>query len=203
VPTQRPPTLTSSRLASALSHPTRLRTMKVVSERTATPREIAEEIGEPINNVAYHIKILQKLDCIELVKVEQAHGGRVAEHFYRASERPYFDDDSWEQLGQAEKLDVIGAIMQEITEDVAEAMASGTFYDPDDNHLSRTPMVLDQEGWREVVKFLDDASDHLTEIQARVDQRRGPDDEVLLTKVEIIQFRSPNRGPKQSKGATP
>lgn len=184
------PTLTSARLATAMSHPTRLRTMRVIHERMATPREIAAEIDEPINNVAYHIKVLAKLDCIELVRVDQTQGGRVAEHYYRASQRAYFDDDAWGQLGATEKLDVVSAIMQEITADIAAAMSQGTFYDPDDNHLSRMPMILDADGWQEVISLLDQTSEDLLKIQESVNERGTT--ETMHAKVEIIHFRSPS-----------
>lgn len=188
---ERPPSVTSTRLASAMSHPTRWRAMRVLSERTATPREIAEEIDEPLNNVSYHMKILVDLDCAELVQVRSVHGGRVAEHVYRATTRPYFDVDSWNELDDTEKMAVTSAVMQEVTDDIAVAMSHGTFYEPDDNHLSRTPMQLDTPGWQEVIALLDEASKKLWDIQDRVNARRTPETEMLHTKVEILQFRSP------------
>jgi DNA-binding transcriptional ArsR family regulator len=189
--TRRPPSLTNPRLATALSHPTRLRAMRVISERVATPREIAAEIDEPINNVAYHIKVLKKLECIELVQVKQARGGRVAEHFYKATQRPYWDPAAWEKLDEADRLDVTSAIMQQISEDIAIAMSNGTFNDPDSNHISRSPMVVDKDGWGEIVALLKETMEGLMAIQGRVDERRGDTEEALHTKIEIIQFRSP------------
>jgi DNA-binding transcriptional ArsR family regulator len=188
---KRPPSLTNPRLAIAMSHPTRLRAMRVVSERLATPREIAAEIDEPINNVAYHIKVLKKLECIELVQVKQARGGRVAEHFYKATQRPYWDAAAWEKLDEGDKLDVTSAIMQQISEDIAIAMSNGTFNDPDTNHISRLPMVVDKDGWGEVVSLLEETLESLMTIQERVDGRRDEAVEALHTKIEIIQFRSP------------
>lgn len=178
-------------LASAISHPTRLRTLRVLTEREATPKEIAEEIGEPLNNVAYHIKVLKRLECIELVRVNQTQGGRVAEHVYKGTRRPYWSEDDLEALSESEKLDVIAGVMQHVSDDIATAMASGTFYAHDDNHLSRTPMVVDNEGWREVISLLKDTMDELIEIQARVNQRDADPAEAKLTKVAILQFESP------------
>lgn len=173
-----------------MTHPTRLRVLKVLAEReAATPREIADEIGEPLNNVAYHIKILAKLQCIELVRVEQAQGGRVAEHFYRGTHRPYFDADAWEQLDEDEKLNVISAIMQHISEDIATAMSHGTFYEDDDNHLSRTSLALDPEGWKEVVDLLGNSLKELLEIQGRINERGNATP--IHAKVAIVHFRSP------------
>jgi hypothetical protein len=195
MPPKKPPTLTNPRLAAAMTHPTRLRAMTVLAERTATPREIADEIVEPVNNVAYHVKILATLGCVELVETRQARGGRVAEHVYRASQKAYFDDDAWAQLGDREKLNVVAVIMRQVTEDVAEAMVSGTFYEPDDNHLSQTPMVLDHTGWRETIELLDETSDRLATIQERVDERSDGTEETMRAKVAMLHFRSPDREP--------
>jgi DNA-binding transcriptional ArsR family regulator len=181
-----------------MTHPTRLQAMRVLAERTATPRQIAEEIDEPVNNVAYHVKILAKLGCIELVETRPARGGRVAERVYIATQRPFYDDSTWAQLGDREKLNVVAAIMHHVTDDVAAAMASGTFYEPDDNHLSRSPLVVDQEGWRETVDLLDATLDHLAAIQERVKERSDGTEETMETRVAILHFRSPDRPPPTS-----
>jgi DNA-binding transcriptional ArsR family regulator len=183
-----------------MSHPIRLRAMRILSERIATPAEIAAAIDEPVNNVAYHIKVLKKLECIELVRTTQARGGRVAEHFYRATQRPYWDAAAWEQLDEREKLGVTGAIMNQISEDIAQAMSHGTFNGTDDNHISRSPMVVDQDGWREVVELLEDAMEALMDIQARVNGRATGGEDLLHTHVEIIQFLSP--APKNGQRET-
>ncbi len=198
MPPKKPPTLTNPRLAAAMTHPTRLRTMTALAERTATPREIAEEIDEPVNNVAYHVKILAKLGCVELIETRPAGGGRVAEHVYRATQMAYFDDDAWAQLGERERLNVVAAIMNQVTEDVAQAMASGTFYEPDDNHLSQTPMVVDDEGWRETIELLDETLDRLATIQERVDERSDGTEPKMRAKVAMLHFRSPDRPPPTS-----
>ncbi len=196
MPPKKPPSLTNPRLVAAMTHPTRLRTMRVLTERTATPRQVADEIDEPVNNVAYHIKILAKLGCIELVETRPAGGGRVAEHLYRVSQLAAFDDDAWAQLGDREKLNVVAAIMRQVTEDIAEAMASGSFYEPDDNHLSSSPMVVDAKGWRETIELLDETLERLATIQERVNGRsHGTEEKMLLAKVAMLHYRSPDRPP--------
>ncbi len=189
------PTLMSPVLAVAMSHPTRLGAFTILLERAATPREIAAELGESGSNVGYHLRVLVDLGCIELTKVEPAAGGRVVEHTYQAVDRAYFDSDAWEQLGRKEKLEVSVTLMRVISEDINDAMSQGTFFDPDDNHISRSPMRVDQEGWEEVTTFLDGTLDELVDIQGRVDERsRGEEKGTFPIKVEIIQFRSPDKG---------
>jgi DNA-binding transcriptional ArsR family regulator len=189
------PNLLNPLLASALSHPTRLHVMKILFEKTATPAELAAELDIAINNVSYHINQLVKLGCVELASERPAGGGRVVEHLYRATRRAYFDGPAWGQLGPKEKLDVATAIMRLINEDVAEALSSGTFFDPDDNHISRSPMTVDSEGWGETIALLDKTVDGLMEIEENVAGRSAGDSEIQTfpIKVEIIQFRSPTK----------
>lgn len=190
------PTLMSPVLAVAMSHPTRLGALTILLEREATPREIAAELGETGSNVLYHLKVLVDLGCIELVKVEPAAGGRVVEHTYRALDRAYFDAEAWEQLGGKERLEVSVTLMRVISEDINIAMSKGTFFDPDDNHISRSPMRVDAEGWKEVTDYLDSTLSGLFEIQDRVDERcEGEEGKTFPIKVEIIQFRSPGTDP--------
>lgn len=189
------PDFVNPRLAAAMSHPTRIHTMAVLVERQASPREIATEIGEPLNNVTYHVKQLTKLGCIELVETATAAGGRVVEHFYRASTRSYFDEDAWEELNDKEKSAVVNTIMRLMSEDIARAMRTGTFYARDDIHISRSPMALDEEGWREVAELLNETTKEMIEIESRVADRCRDDEPASLhTKVEILQFPSPPPG---------
>ena len=185
------PSLVSPRVALVMSHPTRIHAMGVLLERIASPREIAEEIDEPLNNVTYHLNQLRKCGCIELAETRPARGGRVVEHFYRVIQRPLFDNESWAQFGEKEKIDVTTTIMRLASEDIGEAVSKGTFNDPDDNHMSRTPLVLDGEGWNEVNDLLDRTMEDLFAIQDRVNERGAGADETLHTKVHMLHFRSP------------
>jgi DNA-binding transcriptional ArsR family regulator len=194
-PTRAVPTVTNPQLAKAFAHPVRVQIMAILTERVASPKELAEEIGESIKNISYHIEVLVRLNCIELKSAEAAGGGRVVEHFYRALQRPYIDAAAWERLNERQKYGVTGTIMRLVSEDIADAMEKGTFNDPDDNHISRTPMVVDKEGWDEVAAHLDRSAEGLLDIQAKVAGRLGSGEQPTMPiKVEIIHFRSPKRG---------
>jgi DNA-binding transcriptional ArsR family regulator len=182
----------SPQLAAAMSHPTRVHAMSILLERTASPRQVADEIGEPLNNVTYHLNQLRDLGCIELVRTERAHGGRVLERFYRAIQRVYFDDDAWEVLDEKSRLDLVNVALRMVSQDIATAMAAGTFYGDDNAHISRSPMVVDEEGWREVTEVVRRATEALFEVEARVTARCAEADPPdIHTRVEMLQFRSP------------
>lgn len=84
------------RLAKALSHPLRHRILRILIRRVASPNEIATELGEPLGNVSYHVRTLQRLECVELVRTAQKRGA--VEHFYRATKRPLLGDEQWAGL---------------------------------------------------------------------------------------------------------
>jgi DNA-binding transcriptional ArsR family regulator len=178
-----------------MAHPTRVHAMSILFERVASPRELADEIGEPLNNVTYHVNQLRDLGCIELARTEPTHGGRVLERFYRPTRRAYFDDDAWEMLSAKERLGVIGAIVGMISKDLAAAMASGSFFSDDDKHVSRWPISVDDAGWREVSALLKRTGTELLEIEKRVAERSVEDGSATIrAKVAMMQFRSPPPG---------
>jgi DNA-binding transcriptional ArsR family regulator len=195
-PTKEPrvknPDFLSPQLAAAMSHPTRVHTLGVLRERVASPRQVADEIGERLNNVTYHINQLLKLGCIELVRTERVRGGRVLEHFYRATRRLYFDEEAWRALSEKERLDLVGVSLRMIAGDVTSAMEAGTIFGVDNSHLSRNAMVVDEEGWNEVTAVVERATAELFEIEQAVGRRAvdgGKAD--IHARVELMQFRAP------------
>jgi DNA-binding transcriptional ArsR family regulator len=186
------PEFISPQLAAAMSHPTRVRAMCVLSERTASPRQIAQEIDEPLNNVTYHLGQLRDLGCIELVSTEPAAGGRVLERFYRAIQRPYFDEEAWAALTELERLGVTSAIVKMISKDISVSMASGIFFSEDGVHASRSVLTVDDEGWTEISELLERNAAEIFEIEERVAERTAAGGGALINaKLEMMQFRSP------------
>jgi DNA-binding transcriptional ArsR family regulator len=186
------PELISPQLAAAMSHPTRVRAMTVLNERIASPRQIAAEISEPLNNVTYHVNQLRELGCIELVRTEAARGGRVLERFYKAAQRSYFDEEAWDVLTERERLDVVGAILKIVANDLSTSMASGAFFSEEGPHISRSALQVDAEGWQEIIELNERNNREVFEIERRVAERGHGDAEASINaRVAILQFRSP------------
>lgn len=186
------PTLLSDRTTAAVSHPTRLHAMIILWEREASPREIASELGEPLNNVTYHVKQLLDLGWIELVAERPARGGRVVEHFYKATRNTLFDDLDLESLGRDELRVIDMTIMRSMSKDVEQAMVSGTFFAHNDNNLVRIPLDVDQQGWGETKEIIERTFEDLMKVKEAVLRRTASGgEETFPTKVEIIHFESP------------
>jgi DNA-binding transcriptional ArsR family regulator len=73
------------RLAKALSSPVRARALALIAEGIASPKAIAEKMELDVRSVAYHVRVLRKLGCIELVETRQRRGA--IEHIYRVVDR--------------------------------------------------------------------------------------------------------------------
>ena len=175
-----------------MSHPTRMFAMTVLWEREASPREIAAELGEPVNNVTYHVKQLLDLGWIELVARRPARGGRVVEHFYKAVKDSVFNETELASLDREQLWVIDTSIMRSISKDISEAMVSGTFFAHEDNQLTRIPIDVDEQGWEETKEILERALEELLALRKTVLERTAASgEETIPTKVEIIHFESP------------
>jgi DNA-binding transcriptional ArsR family regulator len=153
-----------TRLVKAMGHPLRHRILVRLNERQASPSTLAKELDEPLGNVAYHVKILLENDAIELVETKPVRGA--IEHIYRATARPFFDDEHWARLPLSLRRALFDETMQKAWEHVVEA-AEGSGFDDPRVHVSWTPLDLDREGYEEVANLLAEALDRALAIHAQ------------------------------------
>ena len=178
-------------VAKAFAHPLRVQILIILNERVASPNLLAQELDQSLNLVAYHVRVLEKYDCIELVDTKQRRGA--TEHFYRATRRQFLSDSEWARMPQSLRPGLSGAMLKSMFDDIEEAVKSGTFDDKEDRHLTRTPMVVDKEGWGQVNALLLETYDKLIEIQADSQARLAKSGEDgMNTKVDMLHFLSPN-----------
>lgn len=71
--------------ATALSNPLRARALELIAAGATSPKLIATELDLDVRTVAYHVRVLRKLGCIELVETQPRRGA--VEHIYRVVER--------------------------------------------------------------------------------------------------------------------
>jgi hypothetical protein len=177
-------------VAKAFAHPLRVQILIILNERVASPNLLSQELDQSLNLVAYHVRVLEKYDCIELVDTKQRRGA--TEHFYRATRRQFLSDAEWARMPQALRPGLSGAMLKAVFDDIEEAVSKGTFDEFEDRHLSRVPMVVDKQGWGDVTDLLLGTLDRLLEIQAESSARIATGDEPgILTKVEMLHFKSP------------
>ena len=192
-------------VAKAFAHPLRVQILIILNERVASPNLLAKELDQSLNLVAYHVRVLEKYDCIEMVDTKQRRGA--TEHFYRAIRRQFLSDSEWARMPESLRPGLSGAMLKALFDDVEEAVSKGTFDEIEDRHLSRTPMVVDKQGWDEVAGLLSDTLDRVLAIQAEASERLANSDEPgMLCKVDMLHFKSPapeGEGDSKSAAAEP
>jgi DNA-binding transcriptional ArsR family regulator len=153
----------------AMSHPLRAAILRVLNDRTASPAELARELDDHLHNVSYHTKRLEQLGCVELVKERHVRGA--VEHFYRATTRTLVDTSEWEGLDPVIKEDLVGEVMQKILDDFVASAGAKIVGSDKDMWLTRTPLVLDDEGLREAQAIHERAFEEVQEVEARSAER--------------------------------
>jgi predicted ArsR family transcriptional regulator len=177
-------------VAKAFAHPLRVQILIILNEKVASPNMLAQQLDQSLNLVAYHVRVLEKYDCIELVDTKQRRGA--TEHFYRATRRQFLTDSEWARLPKSLRPGLSGAMLKSAFDDVEDALDKGTLDELEDRHLSRTPMVVDKKGWEDTVDLLAGTLDRLLEIQTEATERlAGSGEESMLAKVVMLHFKSP------------
>jgi DNA-binding transcriptional ArsR family regulator len=149
----------------AMSHPLRASILRILTERTASPAEMAREMDEELSNVSYHTKQLVEFDCAELVSTRPVRGA--LEHFYRATERHLIDTEEWDELEPLVAEDLVCEFMQKSLDDFVASARAGIIGSDADFHLTRTLHVLDDEGLKEALEAHERARLEIVEIEAR------------------------------------
>jgi DNA-binding transcriptional ArsR family regulator len=174
------------RLVKALSHPLRVRVLQVLSERVASPNEIAKELDAPLGNVSYHARILLEHDCIELVDTQPRRGA--IEHYYRATVRPWLDEASWKALPAGLRRQLAGQTLQDLWADAREAGRRGAF-DRSDAYVTRTLLDVDERGWEELTELMGATLERALEIQGQSAARRP--EQTIPTELGLLFFARP------------
>jgi DNA-binding transcriptional ArsR family regulator len=186
------------RVVKSLGHPLRQRILHVLSEGVASPKQIAQRLGEPLGNVSYHVKILLANEAIELVDTRPVRGA--IEHFYRATMRPMLDDTHWAQLPPVMRRKLFAQVLGQIGEHLFDA-GNAHGLDRVDTHISWTPLQLDEQGWRELSDILADVLQQAARIEAESLTRladAGESASPIRSEVAIQHFE---RAPKEPNAA--
>ncbi|HSK50020.1 MAG TPA: helix-turn-helix domain-containing protein [Solirubrobacterales bacterium] len=162
-------------LIKALGHPLRFEALRIFNARVASPTEISQELMVPVNKLAYHVRILEKYGCVELVDTKQRRGA--TEHFYRAMKRAEFDQDEWVQIPRNLREEISSKTLLGVGREISGAVQSGTIDARDDRPMIWLPLQLDEEGWKQAVAILVEAEEKLTEVTAEAVNRLAESDE--------------------------
>jgi DNA-binding transcriptional ArsR family regulator len=181
------------RLAKALSHPLRQRLLQRLNDRVASPVELARELGQPLNLVSYHVRVLERRGMVELVRTRPRRGA--TEHFYKAAVPAWVEDKQWRELPENVRGLLAGRTLEHIWEDVVTAADSGGL-ERDDIHVSRTLLELDDQGWQELSAVLFETVKAALRIQQDCAARLKDDpDGLIRSELAIVHYERGDEAP--------
>jgi DNA-binding transcriptional ArsR family regulator len=164
--------LDDPRYVKALSHPLRVRILAILEERTASPVQLAEQLGASLGVVSYHVRTLERLGLIKLVRTNPVRGA--VEHHYRANPRPTISDEGWAAAAPVAKQAFLSSFLQQVSAYTNAAAASGGF-DRADANFTRTVARLDAKGWSQLAKACEQLLGKIDSIEADAKKRIAKD----------------------------
>lgn len=184
-------------LVKSLAHELRAEILAILNERMASPNELAKELGEGLSQVSYHVKVLKDYEVIRLVKTEPRRGA--VEHYYRATSRAYLTDRDWHELPKSAREAMSADLFQMILDDVVASLEDEVFDEREDRHMSWTPMMVDDQGWKEINGILDSALKQVLKAQAASVKRlaKSKEDGINMS-VSMLGYEVPEKAAKKA-----
>lgn len=176
-------------LIRALAHPYRVHALHILNQRVSSPKELSREVGCSVSTMAYHVNQLSESGFVELVREEPRRGA--TEHYYRGNRRAIFNDEEWVLVPDPIKGAIVGMELRVTGKLISESLGSGTFERRPDRHHSLHEAVVDEQGWTEAMKLLQDTMEKLKEIEGQAAERRhlgNTADEAVPLVVSIVGF---------------
>lgn len=172
--------------------------LKIVTElylREMSPAQFYAEIGGgSVSRVDHHFKKLVECGWLRYVRTETGEGHRPGgpQHFYRATELPVFDKETWALVPYSVRVEISWTTFKQFGERVREALRANTLDARPNSHLSWTPVLLDELGWEEIASAIDSFFESLLEeiADARLRIYRSGETPMLAT-VGLALFESP------------
>jgi DNA-binding transcriptional ArsR family regulator len=189
--------ISDPRVIKALTHPLRVQILGALEERTASPSELADEIGAPLGNVSYHVRQLHALGLIKLVKKTPRRGA--IEHHYKALVQPPITDEAWAGQPGLVRESVVGSSLGQLGEAVNAAAAGGGFRRPE-AQLVREELELDATGFRDIAKELARSLERVAKIREDAAKRLeksgdgGQSGNVVMMLFEAANGGAPAKG---------
>ena len=192
-------TTVDRRVLRALAHPLRLRILHELNSKVSSPGRLSRELGEPLTNVSYHVKVLAENEAIELVRTEPVRGA--VEHFYRATMRPHIDDDVFARLPASSRRAMALEGLETILAEIGAAAESHGFSDPR-VHLSLTRLELDRQAIEELSDRLSELIELGLRLEAESRERVGDADAPAAlepTQLALLHFQQASPDRKRKK----
>jgi AcrR family transcriptional regulator len=166
----------------ALRTPVRLTVWKALSQLVENSIVAGEE-GDGLSPAAVAAHVDEKVEVVRCYLRELATAGVLEAEERSEGEEPLYRSVSalhklqlvsnrqTEEMSLAERGDLSTEVWKLIADDLAESMASGVFDQRPERQLTRVPLQIDEQGWREVLDLHMQLLQATFEVSARAIER--------------------------------
>jgi DNA-binding transcriptional ArsR family regulator len=176
-----------SDLIKVMGNPTRWFALNLLNQRVASPKEIANELGIEVSLMSYHVDKLRKAGMLELVTTAQRRGA--TEHYYRAIRSSFFSDKEWGEVPLNVRAKIVADQHAATTDLLRASVEDGTFERREDRHHTHIDADVDEQGWQDTMRLLEQTMNRVIEIKAESAERRlGSDAPSVPLAVALIGF---------------
>ncbi len=187
------PALVEPRFVKALAHVLRQHILLAAMQGEVSPSELSEALGENLSQVSYHVKVLRD-DCDGIIEETRTVPRRGAvEHYYRANAKTLFPAKAWRRLKKGMRAVVGAGQASDLFNDLADALKAGKLQGAHD-HITRTPLVLDADGERNVKAIAERATKEIEDEQRattrRMEKANGDGGEITGYTFALLAFET-------------
>lgn len=188
------------RISKVFGDPVCLKIVTELNLRDMSPTQFFHEFGgASVSGCRRRFRMLNELGWLR--KTGAKTGGKrrrgATENFYRATGPAIFDNVSWSQIPDSVKATYSWRILEQLSEQVRDAIETGTLDARPDRHLSWSLLLLDQRGWEQVIGAIDATFDLIRDEQERAKARIAESsEEPFRVTIVLAAFESPKGSTK-------
>lgn len=167
----------------------RVQILTILNERMNSATGIAKELGVDFGEVSYEMAVLRDIGMIEVAREVRRRGA--VEVFYRANSRALLDAYEWPSVPDVVKGSMRASLLQTLMDDAIAAVEEETYDSLDGAHMSWSPLLVDDQGWDELVEILRKALEASLEVHAASAKRlEATNAEGMSCTVSILGYGS-------------
>ncbi|HEY2714854.1 MAG TPA: winged helix-turn-helix domain-containing protein [Solirubrobacterales bacterium] len=137
---------------ATVGHPVGYAIYRVLTERAASARELAEALSQPRSTVGDQLRKLIASGLVVGAGEEMRRG--TTERFYRAAPHSrWLDDEATARLGPRQKRRTALRVAREAAADTTLALRSDLLDHRDDWCVASSRIVVDSQGWKELAEI--------------------------------------------------
>ncbi len=167
----------------------RVQILTILNERMNSATGISKELGVDFGEVSYEMEVLRDIGLIEVAREVKRRGA--VEVFYRATSRALLDAYEWPSVPDAVKGGLRASLLQTLMDDAIAAISEETYDSLEGAHMSWAPMIVDKQGWQELVEILRHALEKALDVQTDSAKRLTAEDAAGIScTVSILGYPS-------------